>query len=402
MKPRLRRFAAVGLLVTAIDLGLLVVLARAFDVPVVVADIAALTAAAAASFVLNRIITFADDPFVRWVNLPVAFVVTAAVAGAVDVLVLQTLVSTSTLDNGLGLVWVKLPALALAAVVRWWAYRSVLFTVVRRDLGERVPRPPAPGDRRLSVVVPTFEEEARIASTVARLRRELADLASAGGLEIVVVDDGSADATAEAARTAGADQVVVQPANRGKGAAVRAGMAVARGRTLAFTDADLAYAPAQLVDLVEEVEAGWDVVVGSRKHTDTTTLVRARRVREIGGRVINLLTHAVLLGQYRDTQCGIKAFRSDVARLLFAKARVDGFAFDVELFHLVERYRLSLTEVPVTVENSPRSTVKVVRDARRLMRDLIRVRGGAARGWYDPSPGELESLRPAGAHDHRA
>ncbi len=401
MKPWLRRFAAVGLLVTAVDVGLLMLLARSLDVPVVVADIAALTAAATVSFVLNRTLTFADDPFVRWVHLPLAFLATAIASGVVDVAVLQLLVSVSTIDNGLGLLWVKLPAVALAAGLRMWAYRDLLFAEVRRDLDERVPRPPAPGDVRLSIVVPTFEEEGQIADTVKRLRDELADLAAAGGLEIVVVDDGSADATAQRARAAGAEQVVVQPQNRGKGAAVRAGMAVARGRTLAFIDADLAYAPSELKSLVVAVEDGWDVVVGSRKHTDTTILVRAGRLREIGGRIINLLTHAVLLGQYRDTQCGIKAFRSDVAHLLFSKTRVDGFAFDVELFHLVERYRLSLTEVPVTVENSPRSTVRVAPDAARLVRDLIRVRRGAGRGWYEPAAGELQSLVPSGPSNAR-
>ena len=135
-----------------------------------------------------------------------------------------------------------------------------------------------------------------------------------GGLEVVVVDDGSTDGTARRGPLAGADQVIVLPVNRGKGAAVRAGMLAARGRTLAFTDADLSYSPDHLVDLLEQVESGWDVVVGSRRHDDTTTLVRARRVREIGGRAINLLTRLVLLGKYRDTQCGLKAFRSDVAR----------------------------------------------------------------------------------------
>ena len=150
------------------------------------------------------------------------------------------------------------------------------------------------------------------------------------------------------------------PVNRGKGAAVRAGMLAARGRTVAFTDADLSYSPDHLIELLEQVEAGWDVVVGSRRHDDTTTLVRARRVREIGGRAINLLTRIVLLGKYRDTQCGLKAFRSDVAQVIFGHSRIDGFAFDVEVFHLVEAYQLSLAEVPVRVVNSSRSTVHVV------------------------------------------
>jgi dolichyl-phosphate beta-glucosyltransferase len=117
--------------------------------------------------------------------------------------------------------------------------------------------------------------------------------------------------------------------------------------------------------------------------------VKARRLREVGGRAINLLTRAVLLGQYRDTQCGLKAFRSDVARLIFTHTRVDGFAFDVEVFHLIERYHLSLTEVPVRVENSSRSTVRVARDALRLVRDLFRVRQWSAEGRYDITADDL-------------
>lgn len=167
-------------------------------------------------------------------------------------------------------------------------------------------------------------------------------------------------------------------------------MLAARGRAVAFTDADLSYSPDQIIGLLEQIESGWDVVVGSRRHTDTTTLVRARRLREIGGRVINVLTYAVLLGHHRDTQCGLKAFRSDVAQLIFSHSRVDGFAFDVEVFHLVEEYRLSLTEVPVRVENTNSSTVKVVRDALRLIRDLFRIRRWSRQGVYRLEPGESD------------
>ena len=127
------------------------------------------------------------------------------------------------------------------------------------------------------------------------------------------------------------------------------------------------------------------MVVGSRRHTDTTTLVRARRLREVGGRVINLLTQAVLLGQYRDTQCGLKAFRSDVARLVFGHGPVDGFAFDVELFHLVERYRpLARPRSRCEVENSEQSDASRSCATRvRLVRDLFRVRRGRRSGRYD-------------------
>jgi len=267
--------------------------------------------------------------------------------------------------------------------------RRVAHLRVRFDLGRRVDRPPAPGDLRLSVVVPAFGEEERIGDTVRRLRKELIDVDRHGGLEVVVVDDGSSDRTAVEAGNAGADQVVVLPVNQGKGAAVRAGMLAARGRTVAFTDADLSYSPDHLVELLEQIEAGWDVVVGSRRHDDTTTLVHARRVREIGGRAINLLTRIVLLGNYRDTQCGLKAFRSDVAQIIFGHSHIDGFAFDVEVFHLIEAYHLSLAEVPVRVVNSSRSTVHVVSDALRTVRDLFRVRRWARLGRYDLDPHEV-------------
>jgi glycosyltransferase involved in cell wall biosynthesis len=277
-------------------------------------------------------------------------------------------------------------AVALGAVkivvTRRARHRRVTTTLNYRRL-----RPTPEGGFRLSVVVPAYREE-RIGDSVRRLRRDLEKIDLDGGVEIIVVDDGSHDETAERAELAGADQVLRQPVNRGKGAAIRAGMMAAQGRTVAFTDADLSYPPDQIVGLLHQVEQGWDVVVGSRRHTDTTTLVRAGQLREIGGRAINLLTRAVLLGEHRDTQCGLKAFRSDVAQLIFAHSHVDGFAFDVEVFHLIERYHLSLMEVPVRVENSSRSTVRVVRDALRLIRDLFRIRGWSAVGVYDLAPGE--------------
>jgi hypothetical protein len=274
-------------------------------------------------------------------------------------------------------------ALSSALTARFVATRRARHYNVRTTLGRRNVRPmSAEAPFRLTVVVPAYNEE-RIGDTVRRLRGELSAIDDDGGLEIVVVDDGSNDDTSERAAAAGADQVLRQPSNRGKGAAVRAGMLASRGNVVAFTDADLAYAPDQIVGLLAKVEEGWDVVVGNRDHEATTTVSQARLVREIGHRVINQFTRTVLVGEHHDTQCGLKAFRSDVARLIFSRARVNGFAFDVEVIHLVERYGLSMTEVPVQVENSSRSTVSVGRDAIRLVRDLSRIRRWALTGAYD-------------------
>ena len=252
-------------------------------------------------------------------------------------------------------------------------------------------------------MLPAYEEAGRIATAVTRVRDELGPLVTGGprngdlggdGLEIVVVDDGSGDGTAAAARGAGADQVLEMGSNGGKGAAVRAGVRAARGRTVAFTDADLAYSPSQVARLLAEVEDGWDVVVGSRFHHETTTVQAASVLRQLGGRAINAGTRLVLVGDHLDTQCGLKAFRSDVARILFEHTRIDGFAFDVELYLMAERFGLSLNEVPVEIENTDQSTVQVIRDGARMVLDLGRIAWWARSGRYDLGPGEVVGLSP--------
>ncbi|MEE1565496.1 MAG: glycosyltransferase, partial [Acidimicrobiales bacterium] len=315
---------------------------------------------------------------------PGVFAAVVTMAGLVDMLVLSWVYADGTVTDD---ILSKATAVAAAAIVRAVAYRTLLFRVVRREQEHPVQRPVPDGTHRLTVVLPAYREVDRIGETVTRVRTELGERlgGTPDALQIVVVDDGSDDDTYGAAAAAGADTVVRLEVNSGKGAAVRAGVAAATGRTIAFTDADLAYSPAQIADLVTLVEDGYDMVVGSRRHTDTRTLVAAGRIREAGGRLVNLATHALLLGQYHDTQCGLKAFRADAARDLFDASRLDGFAFDVELFHLAERWRLSLAEVPVEVEHSDRTTVSVVNDGLRLVADLMRVRQAARRGDY-PNP----------------
>ncbi|MFV0526522.1 MAG: glycosyltransferase [Acidimicrobiales bacterium] len=384
MRSRLRLFVLVGLAASLVDFGLLLGLAPWGVVP---ADLVALAAASLTSYLGNRIITFRGDPAARWVRRPSLFAAVAVVAGLVDLAVVAGLAAV-----GVPLVAAKTVAVVAAALIRWTAYRRVLFTEVRRELARRRPRPPVTGDVRLTVVIPAYWEGERIGSTVAAVTRAVTDPdADLTGprvhpdeVEIIVVDDGSGDETAARAAAAGAT-VVRQPVNRGKGAAVRAGVLAARGRTVVFTDADLAYPPSLILDVLATVEGGWDVAVGSRRHTETNTLVRARRVRELGGRVINLWTHLVLLGAFHDTQCGIKGFRRDVGVAVFERSRIDGFAFDVELFLMAEQDRLSLTEIPVSVRNRPGSSVSVVGDSLTVLRDLVRIRRWAGAGAYRPN-----------------
>jgi putative flippase GtrA len=387
LRSTLARFAVVGSITTGLDVGLFAALWTALEWPAAGADLVALVVAAAASYGLHRAVTFGGDPYrtglERWSGFAAAVVAGAAVDLGV-VVGLSMLVDADSRSLAIALA-IKVPAVVVAGVVRWMLHRWELFLIVR---AEQVPDPSrlvAPGDLRLSVLLPAYREASRIGSTVTAVRDALSTVD--GGVELIVVDDGSGDETGDRAAAAGADRVIRQPENRGKGAAVRAGIRAARGRTVAFTDADLAYAPSQLVVLLETVEQGWDVVVGSRRHDAATTLVRARRLRELGGRAINWLTYAVLLGGYRDTQCGLKAFRADTAGLIADRARIEGFAFDIELFVLAERNRWALAEVPVRVANTASSTVRPVRDGPRLVRDLFRIRRLARQGAYQaPQP----------------
>ncbi len=384
MRSRLRLFALVGAVATAVDLFLFLLLAERWS-SVVAANVVALVAAATVAYTLNRRITFKGDRRARWVSNPGLFAGTAVVAGSVDTLVLVLV------NPALALPITKILAIGFGAGVRWFMYRWILFTQVRRDLAQRVPRPAPDRPLRLTVVLPAYNERARIADTVGAIGETLVPALAEDDFEILVVDDGSGDDTVEIAERAGA-RVVRQPTNQGKGAAVRRGVLEAQGRTVVFTDADLAYRPQLLLSVLEEVEQGWDMVVGSRRHEHTNVLVRARKLRELGGRMVNRLTHLVLLGHFRDTQCGLKGFQADIARVVFERTRIDGFAFDVELFLIAEQDQLSLREIPVSVENRAGSSVRIVADFLTLIVDLFRIRRWVGEGIYQPDAAQLRVL----------
>ena len=416
----------VGVLVTLVDVAVLVPLIRRRGFDAFSADLLSVSLATLVSLPLHRVVTLSNSPTRRWFEDHSGSYLAGLVGSlALDVVVFTAFTRVLDVRSVYGLLIAKAVSLSAAVLLRATAYRSVLGAVVRSDQFAPGEPPPLRGDvPRLSVVIPAYEEADRIAGTISEVRTRLAGVADRGGVEVVVVDDGSQDATSRVATEAGADRVVSLPVNRGKGAAVRSGMLAATGSTRVFLDAfpqrvvnvhpsllpafpgvdaqaqalaygakvtgctvhlvdDLAYSPDQVLELLKRTEAGWDVVVGSRKHTATTTLVRAGRLRQLGSRAINVLTSLVLLGRYRDTQCGLKAFRAEAAEKIFSLTRIDRFAFDIEVLYLVERQRMSLSEVPVQVANSQRTTVRVVRDTARLLRDLLRIRVLARNGVYD-------------------
>jgi dolichyl-phosphate beta-glucosyltransferase len=232
----------------------------------------------------------------------------------------------------------------------------------------------------LSLVVPAYEEAARLprslAAAVAYLERSGLDY------EIVVVDDGSRDDTAQVARRtlaalgARRSQVIRLEPNRGKGAAVREGMLRANGERILFSDADLSTPIEEEARLRAELDAGADVAIGSRAVPGARITLSQGWLRQSAGRGVNRILRLLGLTDSMDTQCGFKMFRREAARALFSQARIDRFLFDVEVLFLARRWRLRVAEVPVEWRNDPDSRVHVLRDLPRVVRDVARIRFG--------------------------
>jgi len=228
----------------------------------------------------------------------------------------------------------------------------------------------------LSVVIPAYNEEARLGPTVERTMAYL-EARGGGGWEVIVVDDGSRDrTTAVAEAAAGGDarvRVLGGRANRGKGAAVRDGMLAATSDRVLFSDADLATPIEELAKLEARLDDGADVAIASRALPGSDVRTRQHPMRELMGKTFNLVVRTLVLGGIKDTQCGFKLFTRAAAHDLFGRATVDGFAFDVELLWLARgRYRID--EVPVVWHHVEESKVSPGTDAMRMFADIVRLR----------------------------
>jgi dolichyl-phosphate beta-glucosyltransferase len=238
----------------------------------------------------------------------------------------------------------------------------------------------------LSVVVPAYNEARRLPSTLARVRAHLLHLGREH--EIVVVDDGSTDTTADVARDAGDDvRVLRHEANRGKGYAVRRGMLAATGARRLITDADLSTPIEELAKLEAEIERGRDVAIGSRAMAGSRIEVHQPAYREAMGRLFNRLVQALLLPGLQDTQCGFKLFTARAAQAAFSVSSLDGFSFDVEALYVARHKGLRIAEVPVTWRNDAATRVGLGGGAAAFV-DLARIRLRAWRGAYGDAVGE--------------
>lgn len=252
----------------------------------------------------------------------------------------------------------------------------------------------------LSLVIPAFNEGKRIEQTLQRVLSYSNGME--GGMEILVVDDGSRDETASlVSRYArGHPQVKLfrLPRNRGKGAAVRFGMLAAAGEYLCFSDADLSSPIEELERMIPLLKEGYDLVIASRALPNSRILVHQGRIREGLGKSFNGCVGLLFGIRYRDTQCGLKCFRSEAARAIFSRSRIGGFAFDVEVLLLARLLGLSVAEAAVRWENSPDSKVSLIRHGPSILLDLARMASLLYGGRYasqgdDPPSGENSQQR---------
>ncbi len=252
----------------------------------------------------------------------------------------------------------------------------------------------------LSVVIPAYNEAVRLGNTlravVDYLRQHQPDA------ELIVVDDGSSDRTADLARETFQDagslrtSVISYKSNLGKGRAVRLGLLAARGDVTLFSDADLSTPITEAPKLVDPIVSGQcDVTFGSRALNRELIGVHQPWRREQGGRIFNLVVRLATGLPFWDTQCGFKAFRMSICRPLVEAATVDRFGFDVELLYLAFRAGLNLKEVPVRWDHNEGSKVSVVSDSFRMLNEVGLIRQQARRGVYDTAIRAVHDLKKA-------
>ncbi len=236
----------------------------------------------------------------------------------------------------------------------------------------------------LAVIVPAFNEARRLTDNLLTLLSYLQ--AFRPEAELIVVDDGSTDGTAEVAEGLFARlpdvtaRVLRSAKNRGKGHAVRTGLLAAQAPIALFSDADLSTPITEMPKIVEPIEAGnYDIVLGSRALDRSLIGHRQPWRREQGGKVFNALVRLTTGLPFSDTQCGFKAFRMEAARPIVERAQIDGFGFDVELLFLAQRAGLRMLEVPVRWDHREGSKVHIVRDSLRMFAEVVNLRRRVAR-----------------------
>lgn len=250
----------------------------------------------------------------------------------------------------------------------------------------------------ISIVIPAYNEAIRLGES---LRTILNYLDSKNrNAEIIVVDDGSKDETALTAERIFAEytgktsvRVISYSENRGKGYAVRIGLSAAAGVISLFSDADLSTPVSEMEKIIAPiVNEKADICIGSRALDRNLIGTHQSWIREQGGRIFNLVVRAATKLPFADTQCGFKAFRTNLIQPIVKAGRVDRFGFDVEILLIAFAAKLRIEEIPVRWNHSEGSKVNFRNDSWRMFKEVLSIKNNRRRGFYQPAISEIEQL----------
>ncbi|PYX01317.1 MAG: glycosyl transferase [Acidobacteria bacterium] len=236
-----------------------------------------------------------------------------------------------------------------------------------------------------SFVIPAYNESARIGATLERVLNYIGQQKT--HTEIIVVNDGSRDNTAQIVRQFAqqypALRLLENPGNRGKGYSVRNGMLHANGSILLFSDADLSSPIEEAQKLFAAITSGADVAIGSRWVQSSLQTERQPLYRQLFGRIFNLMLRITLGLKFKDTQCGFKAFTRAAAQKIFPQQQIERWGFDPELLYLAKKFGFKVVEVPVVWGHSGGTRISPLRDGTRMFLEMLRVRWNALTGKYE-------------------
>ena len=236
----------------------------------------------------------------------------------------------------------------------------------------------------VSIVIPAYNEEERLGPTLERI---LAFTQSRDwNAEILVVNDGSRDRTPDIvssySKKYAAVRLLNNPGNRGKGYSVRNGVLNATGEFILFTDADMSSPIEEAPKLLQALANGFDIAIGSRWARSELQTRRQSLARQFLGRVFNILLRVLLRLDFKDTQCGFKAFRREAARAVFPLQRIEGWGFDPEVLFLADRLGFRIAEIPVRWGHDTRTRINPVVDGSRMVSDMLLIRWNSISGKY--------------------
>jgi dolichyl-phosphate beta-glucosyltransferase len=238
---------------------------------------------------------------------------------------------------------------------------------------------------KISLIIPVYNEEKRIKLTLSKcisyFKNKKIDY------EIIIVDDGSTDKTRLIIKDYLSEnkniKLTKQRKNKGKGYSVKEGMLLANGDYLLFSDADLSTPIEEIEKFIKVMKKGYDIVIASRNMKDSIIPIKQPFFRKFLGQVFPLIVNLLILPGYKDTQCGFKLFKKEVAIKIFSKQKINDFGFDVEILFIAKKYGYKIKEIPVIWSNSLVSKVSPLLDSIRMFLDILKIRLNDIKNTYN-------------------